>query len=136
MTDPAQVTQRPVRLVRGGAESTGTLRWWQSGPRDFQVALDRPTGTVHGRGPDLFDALVDVRRQLEVDGWLLALQGARRDTFPSGMTREMAGGARVYVLRVGEQARDTVGTFDDAPAELLGTVEEQQRHFDTVRSTR
>ena len=131
MTDRGTVAERQVRLVRGGAEVGATLRWWRVAHGDYQVELDGPTGTVTGRAGDLFDALVEVRRQLEPDGWLVAVQGARRDTYPSGMARDMGGGASVYVLRLGEPARERVRTFDDAPPELLGTVEEQRRHYDT-----
>jgi hypothetical protein len=122
-------SERQVRLHCSGVESTATLRWWQDGPHDYAVALDRPAGELVGRGPDLFEALAEVRRRLEADGCLVAVQGARRDTFPSGMGRDMGGGAQVYVLRPGEPAGELVGTFDDAPAELLGTVDEQHRNF-------
>jgi hypothetical protein len=129
-------TERQVRLSCRGSESAATLRWWRDGSDDYVVALERPAGEVVGRGPDLFEALVEVRRQLEADGCLLAVQGARRDTYPSGMARDMGGGAQVYVLRPGRPARERVGTFDDAPVALLGTVEEQRRHFETCLERR
>jgi hypothetical protein len=37
----------------------------------------------------MFEALVRLRRQLEPDGLMIAVQGARRDTYPSGMARDM-----------------------------------------------
>jgi hypothetical protein len=40
-------------------------------------------------GPDMFEALVRLRRQLEPDGLMIAVQGARRDTYPSGMARDV-----------------------------------------------
>jgi hypothetical protein len=75
----------------------------------------------------MFEALVRLRRQLEPDGLMVALQGARRDTYPSGMTRDMGGGMSVYVLRPGLPARqeDLVKTLDDAQPDQIATIDEQ-----------
>ena len=66
--------------------------------------------------PDMFEALVRLRRQLEPDGLMVAVQGSRRDTYPSGMARDMGGRMRVYVMCPGLRARpeDLVETLDDA----------------------
>ena len=67
-------------------------------------------------GPDMFEALVRLRRQLEPDGLMVAVQGSRRDTYPSGMARDMGGGMQVYIMRPGLPGRreDLVRTLDDA----------------------
>ena len=44
-------------------------------------------------------ALVRLRRQLEPNGLMVAVQGSRRDTYPSGMARDMGGGLQVYIMR-------------------------------------
>jgi phage tail tape-measure protein len=61
---------------------------------------------------------------------VVAVQGARRDTYPSGMARDMGGGMQVYVTRPGRHARreDSVKTLDDAPPDQIATVD-QQREF-------
>ena len=78
--------------------------------------------------PDMFEALVRLRRQLEPDGLMVAVQGARRDTWPSGMARDMGGGMRVYVMRPGPPAHreDLVKTLDDALPGQVATVDEQR----------
>ena len=43
-------------------------------------------------GADLFDALIALRRRLEDLGCRLLCAGARRDVYPSGMSRTMGGG--------------------------------------------
>jgi hypothetical protein len=80
----------------------------------------------------MFKALVRLRRQLEPDGLTVAVQGARRDTYPSGMARDMGGGMRIYVLKPGGPARmdDLVETLDDAPPDQIGTVDEQRAFAD------
>ena len=47
----------------------------------------------------MFEALVMLRRQLEPDGLMIAVQGARRVTYPSRMARDMGGGMQVYVMQ-------------------------------------
>jgi len=36
---------------------------------------------------------------------MIAVQGARRDTYPSGMAGDMGGGMKVYVLHPGLRGR-------------------------------
>jgi hypothetical protein len=67
-------------------------------------------------GPDMFEALVRLRRQLEPDGLMVAVQSSRRDAYPSGVARDMGGGMQVYILRPGLRGhrKDLVKTPDDA----------------------
>jgi len=76
----------------------------------------------------MFETLVRLRRQLEPDGLTIAVQGSRRDTWPSGMVRDMGGGMGVYVIHPGLNARreDVVSTLDNASPDQLATVDEQQ----------
>lgn len=79
----------------------------------------------------MFETLVRLRRQLEPDGLMVAVQGARRDTWASGMARDMGGGMQVYVIRPGLPARpeDLVETLDDPPPDQMAAVDEQQAPF-------
>jgi hypothetical protein len=85
---------------------------------------------IQADADDLFEVLVRIREQLEPQGWFVAVQGSRLDTFPSGMQRDMGVGLSVYVLRMGEPARlgDVVETFAEADPSLLATVDAQHRH--------
>ncbi|QQD75941.1 hypothetical protein I8920_14225 [Curtobacterium sp. YC1] len=76
---------------------------------------------------DAFEALSLVRESLDVDSWLLGVQGARVDVWPSAMARQQGGGLRAYRLSRGRRPRlkDLVDVF--APAdEHLGTVQAQR----------
>ncbi|MEU4805017.1 hypothetical protein [Actinosynnema sp. NPDC023587] len=129
---PKLLEDREVLLVRGDDRQWARLRGWldgYDGPRPlYRIELfpggDRYTATAS----DMFESLVRLRCQLEPDGWMIAVQGARRDTYPSGMARDMGGGLRVYVMRPGRKAGtgDIVETLADATVEQLGTVAEQQ----------
>jgi hypothetical protein len=127
----ASTGERNVLLVHGDERRTCQLGW-RSAWDDHRLELDGPEGMVVGTGPDQFEALVAVRRTLEKTGWLIAVQGARRDTYPSGMARDMGQGHQVYICRPGCAANreDLVGTLDDAEIEKLATVDEQRRYFE------
>jgi len=76
---------------------------------------------------DAFGALSTVRMELERRGWLLGVEGARIDVWPSGMARDQGGGLRAYRLRRGRSPRsaDLVDVFAPA-ADHLATVAEQR----------
>ncbi len=104
---------------------------WKRVSDGFEVTATGPWGAVSGAADDAFSALVDVRQQLEDQGWFLAINGARRDTYPSGMLRDQAGGLAVYELRLGERTTTTtVPTFADAVPDSIGTVSEQKAYFE------
>jgi hypothetical protein len=131
--EDAGAESTPVTLVRGDERQQAVIHWaWQgrsahSEPYRAQLEWRGPPIDV-GAG-DMFEALVRIREQLEPQGWFVAVQGSRLDTFASGMQRDMAGGLSVYVMRMGEPARseDVVETFAEADPGLLATVDAQRR---------
>ena len=88
-------------------------------------------------GGDVFDALVAMRLQLEQDGYRLLCNAARKDAYPSRMSREMSGGRKVYLLKPGRQAlrEDLIDVFDPATYDEVGTVAEQRSNYEAwIRS--
>jgi hypothetical protein len=90
--------------------------------------------SVQADGQDLFGALQHLRkRDLEPLGWVPLCNGARVDCYPSGMARDMGGGMDVYVLSARRWLglrHPLVGTFEPAPKESVGTVEDQDARFE------
>jgi hypothetical protein len=86
---------------------------------------------LHAHGEDLFDCLVNLRSDLDKEGVRILCNGARLDTYPSAMSREMSGGKKVYLLRKGEPAnpKDLVNTFDEAPIEKIASVVDQRENY-------
>jgi hypothetical protein len=120
--------EREVTAVRRGERARCRLRWSQDGDA-FTVEAGGPWGVVMATADDAFGALAEVRRRLEAEGWLLAVAGARRDAYPSGMLREM-GGEEVYLLVRGQPADRRLGTFSDAPPDAVTTVDEQREAYE------
>jgi ClpA/ClpB-like protein len=123
----------PVILVRGDERQRAVIhwRWTARGPEDvYRAELEWSGSAVEASAHDMFEALVRIREQLEPQGWLVAVQGSRLDTFPSGMQRDMGGGLSVYVMRIGEpiRHRDVVDTLAEADPSTLATVAAQRDH--------
>ena len=133
---PRLLVDRDVTVIRDSRPEPTRLRAWldgHDGPMpsyrvELATRLGNYTCPYTATGPDMFEALVRLRRQLEPDGMMIAVQGARRDSYPSGMARDMGGGMQVYITQAGRRARreDLVQTLDDAPADHLATVDEQR----------
>jgi Clp amino terminal domain, pathogenicity island component len=139
--DGPDAESTPVTLVRGDERQQAVIHWaWQgrSGHAEpYRAQLEWRGAPIEVGAGDMFEALVRIREQLEPQGWFVAVQGARLDTFASGMQRDMGGGLSVYVLRMGEPVRseDVVETLAEADPRLLATVDAQrQRVAEWTRS--
>jgi hypothetical protein len=141
---PRLLVAREVVVIQYGQPEQIRLRGWLDG-YDGPVPTYRIELVTHvgkyacpytATGPDMFEALVRLRRQLEPDGLMLAVQGSRRDTYPSGMARDMGGGMQVYVMRPGLRGRreDLVKTLDDASPDQIATVDEQRAFAEAWRA--
>jgi hypothetical protein len=77
---------------------------------------------------DAFEALVQLRLWLEPTGYKLLCAGARRDVYPSPMSRQMSGGISAYKMIPGKPATrdDLVKILDPATPDQIGTVAEQE----------
>jgi hypothetical protein len=84
-------------------------------------------GRIVFAGPDLFECLCQLRHWLASRGFRILCNGARIDTWPSSIARQMGGARKVYGTRMGSTATyaDLVPIFGETTADKLGTVEEQ-----------
>ena len=110
---PRLLTDRDVVVVRDGQPEQTRLRGWLDGHDgpvsayriELVTRLGNYTCPYTATGPDMFEALVRLRRQLEPDGLMVAVQGSRRDTYPSGMAGDMGGGPACRTLPGGRFRR-------------------------------
>ncbi|MBD7923494.1 hypothetical protein [Xanthomonas bonasiae] len=94
-----------------------------------RLELSFKDGDVLGTGPDFFEALLSLRRQLEPKGLLLFVYGASRNVWPSGMSRSMGLGVKAYRMTKGKQAltRDLVDIFATGSDVEPVTIAEQEQ---------
>ncbi len=141
---PRLLADRDVVVIRDGQPEQTRLRGWLDGHDgpvptyriELVTRLGSYTCPYTATGPDMFEALVRLRRQLEPDGLMVAVQGSRRDTYPSGMARDMGGGMQVYIMRPGVRGRreDLVKTLDDTSPDQIATVDEQRAFAEAWRA--
>jgi len=87
-----------VAVRRGGVDSIGQLVVTRPERHEWVLQLTTDGQEWRGIGPDLFNALRELRRGLDVDGILLGLNGARPECAVSGMLADMGEGREAYVL--------------------------------------
>jgi len=73
-----------------GSIAASVIRTWRDG-RDARLSLEAPDLqlALDATGRDFFDALQQLRLQLEPLGWYPVCNGARIDCYPSGMASDM-----------------------------------------------
>ena len=120
---------REIQVIAHGGRHPARVRWFRTEDDFGGVELTGPFGIEQAIDESTFDALAVVRRRIEPDGWRVGVQGARRDTYPSGMQREAGGGDHICVLRIGEGVIGTVDTFEPIDPEQAVSVDEQRRHW-------
>lgn len=82
-------------------------------------------------GRDLFEALIALRLELEKIGAQLLCAGARLCVFPSGMSRDMGGGRKAFVTRLGSPMNEEAfDIFDYAEPELVSSVDKQKEFYE------
>ncbi len=75
------MSRRRVEAVRGDERAAVQLEWSDEPP--WHVSADGPVGRIVEHDDDLFSALRALRRVLERDGWLLHVNAARVNAWPS-----------------------------------------------------
>jgi hypothetical protein len=80
---------------------------------------------------DLFECLIDLRKELVKLSCRPLCNGARLNIHPSSMSRAMGGGRIACILHLGEQAKreDMVDIFKYAEPCLTVSVDEQQNFY-------
>jgi hypothetical protein len=108
---------------------------------DYLLSCKLPVSgeLITGQESDCFAALQAVRRKAENRNWMICCKGARRNVWPSAMSRQMGGGIKAYVLEMGRQGRvdSLIEIFDEDSPESYSTVADQEAYahawFESLR---
>lgn len=94
-------------------------------------------GSFYGESHNYFDALINLRKELEPLQVKVLCFGARKDVWASGMQRDMGAGLSAYLLSAEDEGRKPEQSiFDYALPETIGTVDEQQKYFENWANTK
>jgi hypothetical protein len=100
---------------------------------ECQLSLQYPGGELRAVACDYFEALCQIRHELEEIGQRPVCYGSSRHVYPSGMSRGMgARGLKAYRLHLGQQAKnaDLVEIFAVGSDVEPVSVEEQRAFFE------
>jgi hypothetical protein len=117
---------RRLTIVGSAKKRFVTMTFSVSYPWRVRAKFDDGT-VLEVTESDLFECLVEIRKQLELEGGLVCCEGARRDVFPSGMARQMGGARHAYRL-VPDQltgTRTLVDIFAATDCQAVATVPDQ-----------
>jgi len=117
-------------LFPDGAREEGTLVISRNEP--WKVRIEQPRlGKLQFGGDTLYGALTALRRELESQNCYLLCNGARRNIIVSGMSRQMSGGRKGYLVSLGKPAsrNDIVDIFDYAEPSTICSVSDQGNFY-------
>lgn len=123
-----QRLQAELTMSSGNGDKAACLLEYSSGDLVEMTVSSALLGTFSVTAGDLFEALSLIRLETEKHGYLMLCNGARKDAYPSRMSRQMGGGRKLYLFKNGLQARreDLVDIFESTEYEQVGTVAEQR----------
>jgi len=95
---------------------------------DFLLSCKLPKAEelISAQASDCFAALQEIRRKIEGRGWAIHCLGARRNVWPSAMSRDMGGGFKAYMLTIGQPATELVDILDVDDSPDGSTISEQE----------
>ena len=99
---------------------------------DVEIAVQLDNMEIVKRSDNFWEALLSVRRELELKEIRLLCKGCCKNVYPSAMMLSMGAGRREYVLNVGEQAKleSLVDIFDNCASDEYFSIAEQQNYYD------
>lgn len=100
---------------------------------DCRIVLIFDGNSFEATAEDFLESFCKIREQLESIGLKPNCYAADQRSYPSGMSRSMGGGLRLYRLTLGSPARisDLVHMFDSGENVVPASVGDQRQFFDT-----
>jgi hypothetical protein len=128
---PQEYPVRLTNMTAGEAQGVFVLRSDEQGD-DCILTLQFQHGEITARALDFFEAMCQIRRQLEAIGWRPVCYGSSLNVYPSGMARDMGRGLKAYRMEHGRRVdlADLVSIFDTGPDVNPCSVEEQRAFWE------
>ena len=127
--------ERIVAIRKNGVELPGVLNDVTTADHRAQITLNYNQTSLTKMADDFFDALRQIRLELETQNAMILYNGARIDAYPSGMSRQMSLGRIVYLNQTGQPAKHKAAIFDKVDADWVASVAEQDKyHCDWLAS--
>lgn len=134
MRTQSSVDREVVLLNEQGEHYLGKIKGFlleDNNVRLDLVVLDQVIDYISVIDRDFFESLIQIRIILEKKGFYILCNGARKDVYPSGMTRDMFKGVTAYKIQLGVkvQVDDRVNIFDECSRDFIVTPQEQRDFY-------
>lgn len=119
-----------VKYIISENEESGIIQTYENDD-DVEIVLKIGDISITKQADTFFEALIEIRKELEAKGIKLLCKGCSRNVYPSAMILDMGSGRKAYTLTMGEQAKmnSLVDIFEPCQIEEYATVEEQYNFF-------
>ena len=121
--------ERIVAIRKNGVELPGVLNDVTTADHRAQITLNYNQTSLTKTADDFFDALRQIRLELETQNAMILCNGARIDAYPSGVSRQMSLGRIAYLNQMGQPAQQKVAIFDKTEANWVASVAEQDKYY-------
>lgn len=129
-----EVFERKIVLIGGGDGESGVLTAGESQGK-CHIRFEYRGGVIEAQADDYFEALCQIREQLEKKSLIPFCYGASLNVYPSSLGRQVQNGLSAYQLAIGRHARDLVHIFYANHDVIPATVQRQKEFFDEWRKT-
>ena len=97
--------ERHIKIVNDRSEVMYSTVEYEDAGSMWKLKLSYPLSpAIEVSGEDVFDCLIEARRILEGKRIQMLCNAARKDVYPSRMSRQMSGGTKAYVMKLGKPA--------------------------------
>lgn len=105
---------------------------------NYQIKFELGNSIIWSEGENYFDALINLRKKLEVDNIMLLCKGCSKFVYPSPMILSMGDALVAYELSIGKQAHtsDLVNIFEPCRYDEYASVDEQYNFYETWSKSR
>ncbi|MCK9687423.1 hypothetical protein [Scleromatobacter humisilvae] len=126
-----QVEAHKIYLIGGDDDEVATIVEHDA-DEVCKLACSYRGKEVSASASDFFEALCQIRLQLETEGLRLFCYGSSLNVYPSPMARDMGAGRKAYKMRDGRHASisDLVDIFSEGPDVIPASVSQQREFFE------
>lgn len=121
-----------IKLKNKDKILNGIIYLCQDDFEDIKIELSYKNEKIIKFSENCFEALIEIRKELENQKIQILCKGANKMVYPSSMQLNMGIGRSAYLLKIGEQAKvkDIVDIFEEEEnIDKCVSIEEQMKFF-------
>lgn len=119
-----------IKCLVCGKEQDGSIQTYEY-ENNVEIVLRADDIFITKLADNFFEALIEVRKELEKKEIKLLCKGCCRNVYPSAMLLGMGSGRKAYSLVIGQQAKlsSLVDIFELCPKDEYASIDEQYAFY-------